>query len=411
MNEPGPFTRLIADLRRLFLGARAWDEVVRSGAAEQAVDVITGWLGGEWSTAGEFAWRTFGSDKIKLRVEPPGGGEVRIRFELDANALSSLQLRRHGGRPQSWPEGTQVGSFQVSGDEALTASWLSGGVRGSLSEELGSADGEVIDGGVQFFADIGDGTLRYDDVGHARSVDWQSLVSSARTAVAILEEMVLAHDQIDQRLEERTWDADADVRLHAARLVLSRQTGPAPQRLTHLLLKTGDPALMALAAERIDGGLGVLDQLAREGTLEDAGRVDTQVRASAAVVLARRADADPTAVEAALDRLRRRLGTELVLAIFRSEHHPSLERAALDHLLKQAPSLDALAQLTLLDDLLPEVRKRATPEELTALLREWFQRAYGAQLVTLGDALNRAGQRAVLADRAAGLIEVLELPE
>ena len=88
-----------------------------------------------------------------------------------------------------------------------------------------------------------------------------------------------------------------------------------------------------------------------------------------------------------------------------------MERAALDHLLKQAPSLDALAQLTLLDDLLPEVRKRATPEELTALLREWFQRAYGAQLVTLGDALNRAGQRAVLADRAAGLIEVLELPE
>jgi len=414
VRQSTPLTRMWADLRRLFLGNRRWESGLEGGAAAEAIMVITGWIGGEWTDAGEDCATTLrDGEALELRVRDLGGARATVTVSGPHRRAESVQVGEHvhEASAERWPEGHQVGALQIGGDEELIASWLSAGTRASLPDALALNGLAVVDGAVEFAANIGDGTLAYTGDDEARPVDWTHIASTAREAMAVATDLARAASHLDVRLEERTWDHDEHVRLHAARLILHRLAGAsAPRRLIHLLLQSGDVALMRLANEHHPDGLVTLGSLAATRTLPDAGRVAVEVQAGAAILLLELPGASAAPIAAALKAVGGRHGADVALAVLRSRRS-DLHQRAVEQVLAGAASRDGTAQLSLLDDLLPAFRAVATEEQTSELLHLWFARAEHRRLVAVGEELNRRGARSVLATRADDLVRIVGHPE
>lgn len=293
------FARLIEGLAGLFRDR--WEVEAATTLTTDVLDVLCTNLPDPWVRDGGATARLELESGVTLLLgvrEPEGDQPAKVRAWLDDDA-SGLCMREVDDPGKPWPRGTDLAGFELSGDPFVLCSLLDVSARENLPALLREYALELDESAV---------VARFD----ITAPSWDLLLARTRAALEVARTLEEAVRLAPERLRRRArTDPSRRVRWAAAQtLVAHIGRRGVPREVSDQLLRSGDHAIVRLAASRLLGG-GRMELTTIAGSRsESAG-----TRAAAAVCLCDSVPPPTGVLVRCLDGLPQREGALLAIRL------------------------------------------------------------------------------------------------
>ncbi len=232
--------------------------------------------------------------------------------------------------------------------------------------------------------------------------DWPAIRDALEGAADLAVRIETARHHLEERLQDRLSDPAPEVRLHAAELLFERRGPGEDEEVDGLLLRCGDPKIVARTVARLPGGWDRLMMIARDP------HERPESRSAAARVLLKWLPQGADAINSVLKQLRYHEGLPVALAAL-DTGKAEVRAEAMNRLFQDAGTRTGRTLLLRrLDDVLAVLPPgKAYAEARRDTLLRLGQAARNAAVVSVARALLEQGEQATAARLVDALLQEL----